>query len=71
MFGENNMYLKQIREYAFDHYDENGWDFVAECWSDVDIVYSTRHAKNFDEAVEFILQEIKPLDSHRKEIQCM
>ena len=71
MFGENNMYLKQISEYALDHYNEDGWDFVVECWSDVDIVYSTRYAKNFDEAVELILQEIKPVDSHRKEIQCM
>ena len=30
--------VKAVRKYAMDHYEEDGWDYVVECWDDSDIL---------------------------------
>lgn len=33
----NKELIAAVRRHAERHYDQNGWDYLVECWSDEDI----------------------------------
>jgi hypothetical protein len=74
---ENNMIneslapmVKAIRAYALEHYNEGGWDYVVECWSDLDIEMAILPGDGtLETAIKNVGSQVGVLDSVRKDIQ--
>lgn len=68
------IYLKQIRQYAIEHYEEDGWDYLIEAIDNADIQAQVddhfgKPEVTYDELFKFIHDWVKMLDSHRRDIQ--
>lgn len=61
--------ISAVRAYAKDHYEEDGWDYVVECFSDTDILEEIAGAMTPEEAIELVRQAVKVLDDRRKDVQ--
>lgn len=59
--------VKGVKAYAYAHYEENGWDFLVECWEDKDIAELIAGCKSVDEAVEKCRRVVRHMDEQRKE----
>lgn len=56
-FGQpENDALEKIKEYAFAHYDDGGWDVIVECWSDDQLRAEIRKHGGYAGAMRFIRQ---------------
>jgi hypothetical protein len=63
-------WVRQLREYARSHYDQEGWDYLVECWSDEDILEKipegcTTYQQLFGEIQEIL----RRMDSRRKDVE--
>jgi len=61
-------YVKVVRDYALAHYEEDGWDYVVECWADDEIDEVTKDARDDVDAVSLMFEEVKPLADYRDDI---
>jgi predicted RNase H-like HicB family nuclease len=61
--------INRIREHAHTHYEEDGWDILAECWSVNDILDCIGDADTFEEAIIRISDTLSIIDGYRAEIQ--
>lgn len=64
-----NHLVNAVRKYAIDHYEEDGWDYVVECWMDGDILEVIEDAETPAQAIKRVRAVIKPLDEYRRDIQ--
>ncbi len=58
-----------VKRHALDHYEEDGWDIVIECWSDNEIAEAIGTARTEAGAVRAVRRAVKPVAEHRDEIQ--
>ena len=58
-----------VRKFALEHYNEDGWDYVVESFSDEDLEKDLAGDETKKEAIEIIHQHVALLDSVRKDIQ--
>ena len=58
-----------VRAHAVDHYNEDGWDFVVECWEDWEILAVVRGCKKESQAIRKVRKQIRALDDHRRDVQ--
>lgn len=58
-----------VKQYAKDHYEEDGWDYVEETMDDLEIAQEISGALTPEEAIAKMYNLVKILDDHRKEIQ--
>lgn len=61
--------VSEVRKYARDHYEEDGWDFVVECYSDEEIAERIGKARTRVGAIANVLLAVKTVDDYRKDIQ--
>jgi len=54
-----------VRDYANEHYEEGGWDYVVECWDDKDIVERIQHCTTTQQAITEI-GEIVGIQNERR-----
>lgn len=57
-----------IREYANDHYEENGWDVVVETWDDDDLRKAIGYATTFKGALKKVQTKNGYFVAYRDEI---
>jgi hypothetical protein len=59
-----------VREYATAHYDEGGWDYIVECWSDEDIaqILAEEQCHSLKQAVKTIQSIVQVMDDRRREV---
>lgn len=57
-----------VRKHALEHYNEDGWDYVVECWSDEDIVDQIDLYGTEENAIEMVEEVVKVLDDRRKDV---
>lgn len=62
------MFVQEIKAYAVEHYDEDGWDFVVETMTDEDILEIIEDAHSLGEAIDLMLERIVVLDEYREDI---
>lgn len=43
--------IQAVKEYAAAHYEDGGWDVIAECWGDSDIEAHIKGAKTEAQAI--------------------
>lgn len=58
-----------VRDHALDHYAEDGWDVIVECWSDDDIAAELAKVRTTAGAIRAVQKAIKPYADHRDEIR--
>lgn len=58
-----------VRAHAIQHYNEDGWDYIVECWEDWEILEVVRGCKKESQAIRKVRKQIKALADHRSEIQ--
>lgn len=60
-----------VFQHALAHYEEDGWDYVVECWSAQDIEEAIEHsgAQTCAEAIDVIHCDVKIRDDYRKDIE--
>lgn len=61
--------VKQVREYALQNYNRDGWDFLVECWEDSDIAEHIGDATDFETAMRQCRKVTRALDEQRREIR--
>ena len=65
----NQHLIDAVKQYAMDHYNEGGWDYVVETMDDEDIAEDIAGAKTPEEAIAKMKKIADLLGGHRAEIQ--
>jgi hypothetical protein len=63
--------IRAVRDHADAHWGKDGWDFLAECWSDEDIGIAIGSAKTPKAAIAACKRVVKTMDEHRSEMMAM
>lgn len=61
--------IDAVKQYAMDHYDEGGWDYVVETMDDEDIAEDIAGATTPEQAIAKMKKIANLLGGHRAEIQ--
>jgi len=61
--------VNHVKQYARDHYEQDGWDVVVECWSDDEIAEEIDLCMTNEEAIAAILPLCKLYDGRRKDVE--
>ena len=61
--------VKQVRDYANRNYNQDGWDFLVECWEDADIAEHIGDAADLESAIDRCRHVTQALDDNRREIR--
>lgn len=61
--------VEEVQKYAKEHYEENGWDFVVECWEPSDILKVIAGAKSRNSAIARVLAIVKVQHSRRLDVE--
>jgi hypothetical protein len=66
-----NQLVEAVKQYARDHYEEDGWDVLIECYSDLDIARAIGNCITPKGAIRATIKHfyLKQYDSHRKDIE--
>lgn len=63
------LFVAEIKKHALIHYEENGWDFVVEAYSDEEIAHEIRGCSTLTQALA-VMQELVGLqDERRREVR--
>lgn len=63
------IWAEYILAYAHDHYEEDGWDYICECYAVDDIVDLISSCTSYDEAIYVVAEVAHVYDERRTEIQ--
>lgn len=58
-----------VKAHAADHYEEDGWDYLVECYSDVEIVGLIGGARTVAGAIKKVGKVMRDKGDYRAEIQ--
>jgi thiamine monophosphate kinase len=61
--------IDAVRAHAVEHYNEDGWDYVVECWEDWEILAVVRGSNRESQAIRKVRKQVRALSDHRTEIQ--
>jgi hypothetical protein len=71
--GANDMseqdLINAVRDHAYANYNDDGWDYVVECWEDGDILEAIGDADTAEEAVARVREAVRPLAEMRDEVR--
>lgn len=60
--------IPAVRQYALDHYNQDGWDYLVECWEDSDIADAIAGATTLEQAIAKCHRGVSLLDERRREV---
>lgn len=58
-----------VKEYALQHYEKDGWDIVVECYSDAEISEITRHCRTKEDAIQKVKEHVAPYYGRQQEVR--
>jgi hypothetical protein len=58
-----------VRAHALTHYEEDGWDYVVECWEDAYLLDAIGNARTLKGAVAKVRRHVKDLDEVRDDVR--
>lgn len=61
--------VKAVKDHAAKNYNQDGWDYVVECYEDTDIAEIIGNARTAKGAIAKVKAVVKTQDSYRKDIQ--
>ena len=62
--------INAVRKHALNNYENDGWDYLVECWDDGDILeqISDKNATTPAAAIAACLAVVKPQNERRQEL---
>ena len=66
---ERKEWVAKIRKHAHENYQDGGWDYLVETYSDTDVMFEIKDCKTYEAAFKRIEQLMNLLDGHRTEIK--
>lgn len=60
--------IQSVRDFALDHYNRDGWDYLVECWSDDDIEEAISNARTVAGAINACRRAVRMLNERRDEV---
>lgn len=60
--------VQKVREYALAHYDQDGWDYLVECYEDAEIAELIGDASSTPWAIERCRKVMQLLDEQRRSV---
>lgn len=61
--------VNHVKQYARDHYEQDGWDILVECWSDEEIADELLLSMTNEQAVAYFKHFLKPAYDRRKDVE--
>jgi len=61
--------IDAVKAHAKNNYNQDGWDFVVECYEDTEIADAIKGARNGPEAIKMIHKIVLISDERRREVQ--
>lgn len=61
--------INAVRDYAYANYNDDGWDYLVECWEDGDILECLGDAQTAEEAIDNVRDALRPLSDMRDEVR--
>ena len=61
--------INAVRHYAHANYNQDGWDYVVECWEDGDIMECLDGASTVKQAIANVRDALAPLAERRDEVR--
>jgi hypothetical protein len=61
--------VQMLKKYAFEHYEEDGFDVLVECYTDAEIEELIAGARTINGCIKKVKDELGPYNSYRKEIE--
>lgn len=61
--------INAVRAHALANYNQDGWDYLVECWSDGDILECLGDVTTVTQAIDIIKQELEVLAEMRDEVR--
>jgi hypothetical protein len=65
----NNELIAAVKQHAVEHYEQDGWDIVVECYSDAELADIIKRARTAAGAIRKVKAHIKPRADYRADIQ--
>jgi hypothetical protein len=65
----NTELIKRIRQHALANYEQGGWDYLVECYSDNDIILLVAECESFEQAIDKLGRIMAIKDDYRSDIQ--
>ena len=62
-------YVTAIKAHAIAHYEQDGWDYVVECYDDAQIADIIKNCRTEKGAINTMRAHLKPRADYRREIQ--
>lgn len=62
--------VKQIKEHALEHYNDGGWDYIVESYSDAEIAEIIKGSFNLEEAIKKITPIVEAIYSKEQDARC-
>lgn len=62
-------WVKRLKQYALDHYEQDGWDYLIECFNDDEIIEMIKDKPTYVDAYLEVAEVLKLKDSVRRDIQ--
>jgi len=62
-------YVTAIKAHAIAHYEQDGWDYVVECYDDAQIADIIKTARTEKGAIRMMRAQVKPRADYRADIQ--
>lgn len=63
------VFVQQVKDHALQNYEDDGWDFVVECYSDAEIAEIIKDCSSEQEAIEAMKEEVRPQHIYRQEVR--
>lgn len=58
-----------LRSHALSHYEQNGWDFLVECWTDEEIAEEIGNTRTLRGCIAKIGPILRAQDEQRREVR--
>ena len=61
--------VSAVKQHAVDHYEEDGWDYLVECYSDAEVAELIGGARTVNGAIKKVAKVMKIKGDYREDIQ--
>jgi len=60
--------VEAVRKYAIEHYNEGGWDFLVEAWSDEQVADTIGLARSVEKAIAKCAESVGAVGAYRDDV---
>jgi hypothetical protein len=58
-----------VRAHAVENYNDDGWDYVVECWEDWEILAIVKGCRKEGQAIRKVRKQVRALSDYRDDVR--